>query len=161
MGLPCGGGRRSCCTRLQCKGNLCYPVFFSQLPGISGRLYATQTKPQDTGQQQLPATCACTRVACGQATAHMAAIRATLFRKRPPYGTCRRRCLTATRYSQHAIALASFIVMCEWRGSSSTARGDGKCEDAFATPGLLSRHQNGSIFAISGNKIEANFRLQN
>ena len=109
---------------------------------------------------ELPATCACTRVACGQATAHMAAIRATLFRKRPPYGTCRRRCLTATRNSQHAIALASFIVMCEWRESSSTACGDGKYEDAFATPGLLSRHQHDSIFAISGTKIEANFRPQ-
>ena len=117
---------------------------------------------------ELPATCACTRLACGQATAHMAAIRATLFRKRPPYGTCRRRCLTATRYSQHAIALASFIVMCEWRGSSSTARGDGKYEDAFATPGLLSRPQHGyfsqfqgpKLKPISGFKIEARNWLQ-
>jgi hypothetical protein len=111
---------------------------------------------------ELPATCACTRVACGQATAHMAVIRVTLFCKRPPYGTCRRRCLTATCNSQHAIALASFIVMCDWRvrGSASTARGGGKYEDAFATPGLLSRHQHGSIFAISGAKIEANFRPQ-
>jgi hypothetical protein len=109
---------------------------------------------------ELPATCACTRVACGQATAHMAVIRVTLFCKRPPYGTCRRRCLTATCNSQHAIALASFIVMCDWRVRGSATLGGGKYKDAFATPGLLSRHQHGSIFAISGAKIETNFRPQ-
>ena len=110
---------------------------------------------------ELLATCDCTQVACGKATAHMAALWDCLG-KRPAYGTWRQRCLTATCNSQRAVALLSCIVTCDWRirGSPWKACGDSKYKVASAAPGLLNRHQHTTIFAISEERIEASFWLQ-